>query len=194
MLLKTQRMSDLDEHQKTLVFTIHEKKTFVTFYKRLTHTNTHTHTHICKDTHNGENKTLPMHHNITDNKYKTQAIFKSIVSFLRHIAKLVRESKLVPSLFSCPEMYCMQCVGTKRWKHPDKVVTWKWASEMIWNLLRYFSGMTLDQHLMFVRLCYILLMMIPEILAICFDIILGNYQKDCFMYVLTKLNYSIYWF
>lgn len=52
--------------------------------------------------------------------------------------------------------------------------------------------MTLDQQLIFSGLCYILLMMIQETLAICFDIILGNYQKDCFMYVLTKLNYSIY--
>lgn len=29
--VKTQRMSELDEHQKTFVFVIHEKKTLATF-------------------------------------------------------------------------------------------------------------------------------------------------------------------
>lgn len=31
--VKTQRMSELDDHQKTFVFVIHEKKTLVTIYE-----------------------------------------------------------------------------------------------------------------------------------------------------------------
>lgn len=99
--VKTQRMSELDEHQNTFVFVIHEKK----FGHIFTNWTFDTHTH--EKTYTMENRrTLLMRHSTTDDKYKTRAIFESIVSFLRHTAKPVRENKHVPCLF-----YVLRCIA-----------------------------------------------------------------------------------
>lgn len=101
--VKTQMMSELDEHQKTFVFVVADKKRLVTFYK-LDFWCTHTHS-VCKRMYAME-KTFKMLCITVQQTTNINTIFKSIVSFWRHTTELMRENKLVPCFYP---LWCTAC-------------------------------------------------------------------------------------